>query len=359
MPKTLMAVNPVKGTSDSTLYGVKTSDYQKLLRDIRREIEKGFQKVEELLERHKVLSHWATGRHINIYLNSHDLPYGGVGRFYEDLSRDLGINNRTLQQCEQFFRYFPRFKPEKYLKWSHYRFLLTVSDEARRQEWIARIKKERIPPDELRLALMPQSVKSDEPPASNLKTPVRGRLFTYRILRAADIENFETPWFVDLGFAARKEAPASKAVLNNKNLYKSEKINGDYLLKTINDARADELFTFRGKLRRVVDADTPLVIIDQGFGYWNEQRLRLKGIDAPELGTLAGERAKKWIENELKDSPNLVVKTYKTDQWDRYLVDVFYLPGETDMHRVAAEGLWLNGRMVEAGVAKVWGGKMS
>ncbi len=337
--------------------GIKTSDYQKLLRDIHREIESGFKKVEELLERHKVLSHWAIGRHINIYLNTHDLPRGGIGRFYQDLSRNLGINDRTLQQCEQFYRFFPKFKPEKYLKWSHYRFLLTVPEEKQRREWIARIKKERIPPDELRLALMPPSVPSDGLPAINLKAPVRGKLFTYRILRADDIEDFENPWFVDLGFAARKEAPASKGALDNKYLYRSEKINGDYRLKVAVDARPDELFTFRGKLRRVIDADTLLVAIDQGFGYWNEQRLRLNGIDAPELGTLVGERAKKWIENELKDCPNFVVKTYKSDQWDRYLVDVFYLPGEKDMHRVATEGLWLNGRMIEAGVAKVWSAK--
>ena len=47
---------------------------------------------------------------------------------------------------------------------------------------------------------------------------------------------------------------------------------------------------------------------------------------------------KKWLEDTLRDSQNLVVKTYKSDQWDRYLVDVFYLPKATDMIKVAAQG---------------------
>ena len=329
------------------------ADYQRLLASIRGEMERGLKRIEELLERQKIISHWGIGRNINAYLNSHELPRGGIGRFYEDLSKDLKMNDRTLQQCEQFFRLFPKLPTHSYLKWSHYRFLLTVPGGQQRRTWIVRIQKERIPPDELRLALLPQSVNKEKLPDLDLKKPVRGRLFTYRLLRADDVENFETPWFVDLGFTARREAPASKAVLDNKNLYTSGKVGKDYRLKVVRTS-VDELFTFRGILRRMIDGDTPLVLIDQGFGYWIEQRLRLKGIDTPEMGTLAGERAKKWVENELKDSPNLVIKTYKNDNWDRYLVDIFYIPKETDMHRVAAEGAWLNGRMVEAGIAEVW-----
>ncbi len=232
--------------------------------------------------------------------------------------------------------------------------MLAVADAAERQQWLERIKKEKIPADHLRLMLMPPAA-ADEPPEFDLKNPVRGRLYTYRLLRADDIENFEVPWFVDLGFAACGEAPPAKAALDNKYLYTSEKSDGVYRLK-VTDAKAGDLFTFRGKLRRLIDADTPLMMIDQGFGRWTHQRLRLNGIDAPEMDTLAGQRAKKWVEDELKGIENLVVKTYKTDQWDRYLVDVFYLRGEKDIHKIAAEGLWLNGRMVEAGVARVWKG---
>ncbi len=331
---------------------VKAAGYQKLLKSIRHEVEKGFKNIEELLERQKVVSCWSIGRHINIYLNTHELPRGGIGHFYQELSGDSGINGRTLQQCEQFFRYFPKFKPEKGLKWSHYRFLLSVPDAAQRQAWLERIKKEKIPADHLRLMLMPAGA-GDDLPEFDLKKPTRGKLYTYRLLRADEVENFEVPWFVDLGFAGCVEAPPSKAGLDNKYIYTSEKGDGTYRLK-VTDAKASGLFTFRGKLRRLPDADSPVLLIDQGFGKWIVQRLRLCGIDAPEIDTLAGQRAKKWVENELKGAENLVIKTYKSDKWDRYLVDVFYLPKETDLQRVAAEGHWLNGRMVESGVAKMW-----
>lgn len=110
-----------------------TQHYRKLIVDLRREMDKGVKRVEELLERQKVLSHWTIGRKINAYLNTQEQPRGAIGRFYQDLSKDLGINDRTLQQYEQFFRYFPKLKTDKNLRWSHYRFLLTVPDAATRE----------------------------------------------------------------------------------------------------------------------------------------------------------------------------------------------------------------------------------
>ncbi|GEM_PF-4476999 len=140
-----------------------TAGYRKLIADIRKEMERGLKKVEELLERQKVLSYWAIGRRINVYLNTHEMPPGAVGTFYDDLSRELEIHDRTLPQCEQFFRYFPKFKPDKDLKWTHYRYLLNIPDVARRQAWIARIKKEGINTTQLRLMLIPAGAADDLP----------------------------------------------------------------------------------------------------------------------------------------------------------------------------------------------------
>ena len=333
-----------------TLVALVTKDYQKLVADLRGEIVRGIKEIENLLERQKVFSYRSVGRKINAYLNAHELPRGAVGQFYQDLAKDLDMNERTLQQCEQFVRYFPELEWHKNLKWSHYRFLLTVPDAAERRTWLARIIKYKIPANDVRLALMPPAKNKE---ARTLKTPVQGKLFTYRLLRAEDVDNFDVPWFVDVGFAGRCEAPAFDGVLNNKYLYACEKMKDSYRLKVV-DAKVDELFTFRGVVRRVIDGDTLVVDVDQGFSMWCEQRLRLFGIDTPELDTLAGKRAKKWVEHELRNSKNVVVKTYKSDNWDRYLVDIFYIPKEADMNRVAAQGQWLNGKMVDAGIANVW-----
>ena len=105
-------------------------------------------------------------------------------------------------------------------------------------------------------------------------------------------------------------------------------------------------------LNRVVDGDTLLVTVDLGFGIWRDQRLRLRGLDAPPLETLEGVKAKKFVEKELKKCEFLILKTYGTDLYERYLVDVFYLASESDEGRVMKEGLFLNQRLLDAGFAK-------
>lgn len=327
--------------------------YRKLLKNIQGEMAAGIRRIERLLERQKILTYLSIGRHINAYLVQNELERGDIGVFYEKLSSDSKINSRTLQQCEQFYRYFPNLKITEGLTWSHYRCLLVLPTEKERRMWIARLEKEKIPANVLQLKLLPAGQGPVNAGATELLAPARGRLYTYRIRRAEGLEGVEVPWFVDCGFANRIEAPAANAILDNKNIYTSEKTEAGYRLK-VTDRKVEELYTFKAQMRRVIDGDTLLTEVDQGFGVWTEQRLRLRGIDTPEMSTLLGKKAKMWLENELKDLPFVVVKTYKSDQHDRYLVDVFYERGQSDAHRVAAEGIYLNDRLVREGLAQIW-----
>ena len=43
------------------------------------------------------------------------------------------------------------------------------------------------------------------------------------------------------------------------------------------------MYQYRAKLKRVVDGDTIDAIIDLGFKMTTEQRIRLKGINTPEI----------------------------------------------------------------------------
>ena len=83
------------------------------------------------------------------------------------------------------------------------------------------------------------------------------------------------------------------------------------------------------------------------------QKLRLRGIDCPELDTEEGRRAKRFVESRLKGCDFIVVKTYKdrTDRFDRYLADVFYLPGAGDPSLVAREGTYLNQELLNEHLA--------
>ena len=60
-----------------------------------------------------------------------------------------------------------------------------------------------------------------------------------------------------------------------------------------------------------------------GFGFTTKQKLRLRGLDAPELNTREGIAAKKFVEKQLKDVPSIIICSTKSDKYDRYLADVF------------------------------------
>ena len=111
------------------------------------------------------------------------------------------------------------------------------------------------------------------------------------------------------------------------------------------------MFTYKAYLERVIDGDTLLVNIDLGFSVFIEQRLRLRGLDAPELGTSQGAASKKFIESRLKDCEFLIIKTHGSDKYDRYLVDVFYLKGEDNEDKVLRDGTFLNNELLEERLA--------
>jgi micrococcal nuclease len=95
------------------------------------------------------------------------------------------------------------------------------------------------------------------------------------------------------------------------------------------------MYTYKiKKVNRVIDGDTIEVQIDLGFDIVITQRVRLQDIDAPEVRTLdlaekkLGLKAKKWLEDKISHSPNLIIKTTKDDKYGRILGTIF-ADGET------------------------------
>lgn len=80
------------------------------------------------------------------------------------------------------------------------------------------------------------------------------------------------------------------------------------------------MYTYRGEVKAVIDADTIDVLIDLGFGVHTMQRLRLYGIDAPEMKTEAGKIAKEYVKSVLLGGDAfkyVYVRTIK-DRKDKY-----------------------------------------
>ncbi|MBP9866011.1 MAG: thermonuclease family protein, partial [Candidatus Omnitrophica bacterium] len=89
----------------------------------------------------------------------------------------------------------------------------------------------------------------------------------------------------------------------------------------------DELFTYNAIVTEVIDGDTFHCLIDLGFGLTLKERVRLRRLNAPEVITAEGGRAKKVLTRILKRAGNAItIKVSKTDdhdQYGRYLVDVW------------------------------------
>ena len=90
------------------------------------------------------------------------------------------------------------------------------------------------------------------------------------------------------------------------------------------------MYRFRCLVTRVLDADTVDCCVDLGFRMTTKQRLRLSGIQAPELNTPEGVIAKECVEDLLKSVDYRVqIQTEKTGSFGRWLA-VIYLDGHVE-----------------------------
>ncbi|TGK29527.1 DUF1016 family protein [Leptospira gomenensis] len=318
-----------------------------------------------------LVSYWKIGQRIVEVEqgNQEKASYGD--RILIQLSKDLnkrfgkGFSDRNLRYMRRFFQFYKLGKIRPELSWSHYRALLLVEDDKVRngleKEAIANSWSHR------ELLLKAQFVlrksgfgavseldkefsRDGDKELYRLKRPVLG-LFTFRVIQNFSSNLERSVPNLDLGFDVRIESvlgdrskfPIGSIVSVDKNQkgYSFQKISGN-----------KRLYTYKAFLEKIVDGDTLLVTIDLGFHIFIQQRLRLRGLDAPELGTKEGASAKRFVEAQLKNCSFLLIKTYGSDKYDRYLVDVIYLKNENDVSIVMKNGLFLNQEILNKGFAE-------
>ncbi len=132
---------------------------------------------------------------------------------------------------------------------------------------------------------------------------------------------------------------------------------GFFVLRPVEEASLEGLltdkpaYTYAATVERVIDGDTLLVLIDAGFGSLVHERLRLRGINTPELGTPDGEKAKKYLTKLLPAGSDLVIKSYRTDDYGRFVADVLYKNGMFDPQQIIDSGTYLNQQLLDEGYA--------
>ncbi len=281
-----------------------------------------------------------TGRliHEHTLLFRERANYGA--KTFEKLAEDTGISRRTLQECVQFYRCFPIWRARAKLGWTHYRLLIQVADPAQRKALEARAIKQAWTSPQLEThvrsfnahalaAPKDDSTPTPEKPVELLK-PRCGVPGLRRIverppstsLRAGDGLG------IDLGFKNYAALPAaSEAKLKLGDIVRWDDDASTPLsaggLRKIPDATTAQLFTYRATILKIVDGDTLDIALTLAPGFTRDLRLRLRGLDCPELSTAAGRAAKAFVEKLLSPGDEVVVCTTKPDKYDRYLADVF------------------------------------
>lgn len=89
-----------------------------------------------------------------------------------------------------------------------------------------------------------------------------------------------------------------------------------------------QAYVFKAICTNVVDGDTIDCVIDLGFGLKATHRLRLYGINTPEKRSLVKEERRRALQAEayttnLVLGKEIMVQTYKSDVFGRYLAKVF------------------------------------
>lgn len=315
--------------------------YAELRRRVEAVLVEGRRKVEEAW----VETYHETGRLIHVH-NLHQEARADYGAtVYARLSADTGVSKRTLQECVQFYRYFPIARPVAQFGWNRCRLLCQVGDEAQREALATELRRGALPTVDLKTRvralnaaarLAAPTVDADDPkPAVKILKPRHGTPGLYRIMARED------GIAVDVGFKLyRRLTPAQARGLKAGMIVRCDDDGG---VTSASDATATDLFTYRVTVRRVIDGDTLAVTIALPH-YTMDEKLRLRGLDCPEMDTPEGKAAKRFTEALLADAAEVTITTSKVDKYDRYLADVH-------IRRPGGEEIFLNNALLENGHA--------
>jgi endonuclease YncB( thermonuclease family) len=115
------------------------------------------------------------------------------------------------------------------------------------------------------------------------------------------------------------------------------------------------MYQYRATLQRVIDGDTIDVTIDLGFYLTSQMKVRLRGVNTPEIRgpeRPEGLKAKAFVEEKLPPGKQIVLNTYKVGKYGRYIADVFFHESSDDWREILDSGITLNQLLLEQGLAE-------
>lgn len=295
----------------------------------------------------KVETYWGIGDALTAYLDSMGGTTQGEQTIH-NLSKDCKLSASLLYEILRFRRRLPVLHARVNLGWSHYRALIFLPDNqlahyehlAEEGAWTTR---------QLKLAI--EADTDVAPQVSDAPVPALrarfGEPYTYRVVE--DPVTGEPA--LDLGFH-QVWLPGRDLPDFGLRVKIGDRVTLDPVEPQIH-VRTDtpRLWTYVVEEWRIIDGDTLDAVVDLGFGHRAFPRLRLRGVDTPELYTRAGQAAREFVVTELANCEILVVATRRTDTYGRYLADVKWMPGTAEPGQVIAEGIFLNTELLKRRLA--------
>ena len=340
--------------------------YQDLLKKITKIYNQAQVNAAQALDHIRTESYWQIGREIIQVEQKNQIraEYGVqlVQSLSEDLTKRLGdgFSTRNLFYMRQFFLAYPILQaPAKSfsLTWTHYQMLSCIKDEKLRKsyerqtlklKWSTRELEDALKKDQVVFESMPQLTHKIGSTSTKVEDlPVkRGVLHSHFVFERKD----NAVW-IDRGFFNYYKMILAKGqnfkegdVVELIHKADSNSLKASFIKK-------NEVYTYVAIKENIIDGDTLVCRMYFGEDSFTRQRLRLRFIDAPEIDTLKGKQAKKFVEEALSSVNFFILKTYSTDVHGRFLADIFYLPGETDPAIVAQTGKLLNQELLDQHLA--------
>jgi len=289
-----------------------------LINAILNEIEKGRLKLKNAMENQKTVSYWNIGKHINnhLLLHSDKAKYGDY--LFPKLSETLNIGKRSLYLAVQFYKSYKNINSYlDHLTWSHFKILLTIKSDERRLYYEKLLLSKNIS-----IRDFYTMVKKDQ---NNLITYIGDNLTIFEgIPYIYKFKIKDDKAYLDLGFHFYSDLFSDKySKFNNDDIVQVIKNKTNYTFKQT-DYDSTALYTYKASIVKIIDGDTIKVNIDLGFNTITAQVLRFRGINAFDLNTKAGKKAKSYVLSKLENNKTILVKTYKPDKYSRFLADIYY-----------------------------------
>jgi endonuclease YncB( thermonuclease family) len=312
-----------------------TKDLSELISTIRSELETGKTNAKKAMEEEIKTTYWNVGKLIKTHISKNTTFTNYGNKVFTTLVGELNIDQATLYSCVKFYEQYPKNLCARInLTWTHIRALLSIQDTETRKTVEKKIIKENLSTRELKTFIQKELTK----PKSQTITVSQTSKKTYPALplkrdvpyyyKSKTIQNVQ---MIDLGFNVFCAQPHASLA-----------------------SKGPTHYTYKAFVDEIIDGDTLWLTIDLGFNMWTKQKVRLRGIDTAHIDSLEGQKAKLYIETQLKDCTFVMVKTYWRDKFSRYLADIFYDKTLTDPIKLAEKGRFLNQDLLDEALAVLY-----